>query len=269
MSLFKSLQHLSGNTINSFICRKNSLYLSKILGKPFETNPNMCRGKAVEGAINEWVDGRIKSDAEIPQTALRIYDLEIEPYRLLNPDCPEIQKKRDQVEGCAIAAFNHYFDIYEFSKPTTQCKITARYDGIDIDLIGYLDYYRYQKEVRDCKVVAAGAKSVFAASLEYCVTGAIYHIATGCPVYYDLVVAKKKPDVTSLKMTDEEIKFGLSYGMAAAKAIIELQDCNDPARFFELMCFPDLGSMYNKGEQKEAAERWGIYWPEEKVESEN
>ena len=260
-----TLKHLSGSTINAFIERKHQFFASKIERKPFKTNPNMCRGKAVEEIVNQWVNGReFSSNAELQQEALLQYDKEMLEYVEITPSyIKEEDVIRTTVTDLAALAYNTYrTEIFPIHKPTSQKKIYYRYDGIDMDVVGILDYHIPNKFVRDCKVVAKSAKKL---SQGYCITGAVYKAATGDDMIYDLFVANKKVIHCPLKMTDEEFKFGLSYGAAAAKVLIELRNCEDPVRLSQLWCFPDLDAVWDKTEKKELADRWGIYLP--KVES--
>ncbi len=266
MELF-TLKHLSGSTLNAFIERKHQFFASKIQRKPFKTNPNMCRGKAVEEIVNQWVNGRVfRSNEELAQEAIMQYDKEMLPYVEITPNYTKSADPiRATVVDLAALAYNTYSqELFPITKPTSQRKIFTRYEGVDMDCIGLLDYHIPGSAVRDCKVVSKSSKKL---SQGYCVTGALYRQATGDQMVYDLFVANKKVIHCPVKMTDEEYKFGLSYGAAAAKVLIELNTCEDPVRCAELWCFPDLDAVWDKTEKQELADRWGIYLP--KVEEED
>lgn len=258
-----TLKHLSGSTINAFIERKHQFFASKIKKKPFKTNPNMCRGKAVETIVNQWVSGRIfNSTEELAREVLMQYDKEMLEYVEITPNYDkEKDEIRPTVVDLACLAYNTYKnEVFLINKPASQKKIFHRYDGIDMDVVGVLDYHVPGRFVRDCKVVGKSAKKL---SQAYCITGAIYKAATGDDMIYDLFVANKKVIHCPVKMTDEEYKFGLSYGAAAAKVLIELKNCEDPVRLSELWCFPDLDAVWDKTEKQELASEWGIYLPKE------
>lgn len=236
------LQHFSGSTINSFIERRSGFFRSKVLNVPFRTNPSMARGKAVEEYVNAYFDGE-----------------QVNPLDLFDRECPpQDNEKYHAIRSSVPTLANLALSFYEsefIQHPLKQFKIEVRLPEVNLPIIGFLDYYQFGKQVRDCKVVERNSSSL---SQAYIVTGSLYKLATGCDVYYDLFVNNKKPVHTELKLSDEEYKFGLSYATQACKTLEEIMICEDPDRFFELMCFPNLDEFYDPYEKKDVAEQWGI-----------
>lgn len=265
--LIPNLKHLSGSTINTFIERKYGFYKSKIIKAPFATGPSMARGKAVENCVNKWADGYDYPSIEhLYIIAQAEYEKEVADYKrwYSSPSEADIEKEKkisDSVPALAKLAVETYMDLFDMGRPSTQTPIRTQYEGINFDIIGFLDFYQYNRMVRDCKVLGQTKNQLPQA---YCITGALYKKATNVRVYYDLFIANKEPKHVQIELSEEDYKFGLSYGAAAAKCILELQECKDPVRFFELTCFPNLDEIYDRAERMEACERWGIYLPEDR-----
>lgn len=243
------IPHLSASTVNSFIADRFGFYQSKVKGAPFTGNQYTCRGTAVEGAVNKWLE---TGDDDFELNAEVIFR---EEFKKTGMHILEAEDVLRSIPGLARLAGNFYMQEFESNKATTQHKINVNLDGVNRPIIGYLDFYQSALRVRDSKVVS---KTPSKLSQAYVLQGALYHKATGLPVVFDFFVANVKPVHKALQLTDEEIEFGLSYLTVAAQAIEELEKCECPKRVMEIMSFPNLDAFYNEKDKKKAAEAWGI-----------
>jgi hypothetical protein len=258
------LNHLSPSTITSFISYRHSWYASKVARKPFQPSRNMARGTSVEHAINEWLEDKINPE-DIVHTALNKYDDEISDWITTTKQKYVLadDEVRATIPGLANVAHAHYSSVYnDFRKPVLQHNIELYLPGVTRKLVGKLDYYYPKdKEIRDCKVVASTPPKGNLAQ-NYKIQGSIYRKACDdADVIFDFMINNKTPKQMSIKLTDEDYIFGLSYATVAAKLIEELEICEDPKRVMQIMTFPDLSSMYDIGEMRESAKEWGIFLP--------
>lgn len=250
-----NMSYLSPSTINSFIERRGTWYRQKVEGMKFQPNPNMARGTAVEHAINSWLaTGEFKNLAEV---AINKFDLELVDWikTASNSGKEKYNELRTSIPGLVEVAFKHFEKEFDIRKPISQHKITCKLPGVNREVIGYLDYYRPGFLVNDCKV---SAKTPSGLNQGYIIQGALYKEATGCDIVFDFIIPNKTPVVKSIKMTDDEYIFGLSYAIEAAKVLEELENCSDPKRVMKLMAFPNLSSFFTYEEKKEAASEYGI-----------
>lgn len=244
-----NLPHLSVSTINSWLDNKYSFYQSKVLGKRFVGNAATVRGQAVEESINLWID---HGNEDVRTTSLQVFD---EKISQIEPKINPISYKdvRDSIPGLAELALATYKQKFEGHHYRTQTKITARLEGVEREIIGYLDFYAHM--VRDCKVTS---KTPSKLKQGYVLQGALYRLATGSEVAFDFFVDNKKPSYKEIALSDEEYEFGINYLTKAAKALEELESCDDPKRVMELMSFPNLESFWNYDDKKAAAKSIGI-----------
>lgn len=266
------LKHLSPSTINSFIENKPSFRANKVLGRPFFATPSMCRGKAVEHVINEWIKGKEyipdQLNEHISVVALENYDMELAPFAAefpeYNRDTDEI---RNSVARCAIKAYQVYTeDVFPVERPFTQTKVEVNLPEVTRVLKCYLDFYLHGRKVHDCKVLGRNQSKL---AQGYQIQGAVYRFGTGCPVNFDLIVPQKKEvKHNQHALSDGEYKFGLSYATQAAKAIEALIDEEDPDKVFRLMSFPNLSQVWNPDEKKKLCDEWEIVAPVGLYESE-
>lgn len=255
------MPHLSPSTITGFISRRPGWYASKVNRKPFQANPNMVRGTAVEHAINEWLLGADETD--LVDIAVHKYTEECESWLKVmeGKDTSKFDEIKDSLSGLVNAAFGHFSEKFDdFNRPTQQERIEVHLEGVKRKVVGYLDYRQVkQKVVTDCKCVAKTPNKL---SQDYKIQGSIYRSGTDdSTVVFDFVVANKKPIVKSITLTDEDYAFGLSYAKRAAMLIEELEECTDPRRVMQIMAFPNLDAYWDKGEQREVAKEWGIFLP--------
>lgn len=243
-----NIPHLSASTVNKFITDRYGFYQSKVLGEKFKDNKYTARGKAVEGAINEWIE---TGNDNVSENAVAYFD---KYMREAGIHLMEVQDVRDSVSGLADLAFDFYKEEFSDRPAKTQTKIVGKIDGINRDIVGYLDYLQ-DHVIRDCKVVS---KTPSGLSQSYCIQGAFYKATKGLDVVFDFFVANKKPVMKTIQLSDDDYVFGLSYLTQAAKVIEELEECDNPKRVMELMSFPNLEAMYNQEEKKEAAKKYGI-----------
>lgn len=253
------IPHLSASTINAFITSRYDFYERKVRKVPFVINPFMARGKAVEHAVNELLEGKIEPE-DMVESAMSCYEEEMKPWHDLPDSKKDIEKEsaiRAAIPGLVECAFQHFEPILfdPFNKAVTQKKIEIRLNGVERPVIGYLDYYINGMSVRDCKVAS---RTPSALSQGYVIQGALYQKATGLPVFFDFIVDNKKPVSKSIMLTEEEYSFGISYATRAAQLIEELETCDDPRRVMEIMSFPDLSSMWSEEDRREAKTRWGF-----------
>jgi len=244
------LPHLSASTISSFIGSRFGFYQSKVMNKPFEGNQFTSRGKAVEGAINHWIE--TGDDDDLIKVSLDMYDEELSKSGI---SAIAGQEVRDTIPGLVNLAHKVYAEEFSKNKAVTQHKITGRLEGVKRDIIGYLDFFQPAIAVRDSKVVS---KTPSKLSQAYVIQGAFYRNATGLPVVFDFFIPNKTPVHKAIMLSDDEYLFGISYMTAAAKVIEEIEECSDASRMMELMSFPDLDSMYSAKDKEVAAKAWGI-----------
>ena len=229
--------HLSPSTVNSFITDKTGFYNSKILRAPFSGSHYTCRGTAVEHAINVWLETGVTEN--LSQIAVDKYKEEMIKSGLSLLDQTEIC---DAIPGLVELSYQTYSDQFSDCKNLvqTQRKVEASLEGVDRTVLGYLDFFVMGKAVRDCKTASKTPSSL---SQSYILQGAFYNLATGLPVTFDFFIANKKPVYKGIAMTEDQCAFGISYLTAAAKAIEELETCDNPRRVMQLMTFPDLSNM--------------------------
>ena len=243
------IPHLSASTINSFIGSRYGFYQSKVKGAPFQGNQYTARGTAVEHAVNCWLETGNQDGIAV---ALKKFDEEVARAGLSRM---AVEDERETIPGLVELALNFYGEVFAKNKAITQHKIDVQLDGISRKVVGYLDFYQFELAVRDSKVVS---KTPSKLSQAYVLQGALYRKATGLPVTFDFFIPNKKPVQKSITLSDDEYIFGLSYLTRAAQVIEEIESCESPSRLMELMSFPDLSSMYNEHEKKEAARIWNI-----------
>lgn len=243
------IPHLSASTINSFISSRYGFYQSKVKGAPFSGNAFTARGTAVEHAVNEWIE---KKEGNFIDAALRKFDEEIAKTGLSKI---AVQDERDAIPGLVELALGFYASEFSTHKAITQYKIECQLEGVNRKIIGYLDFFQFGHAVRDSKVVS---KTPSKLSQNYILQGALYRKATGLQVTFDFFIPNKKPVQKSISLSDDDYVFGLSYITRAAQVIEEIEQCDSPARMMELMSFPNLDSMYNDNEKREAARLWNI-----------
>lgn len=249
------LPHLSASTINSFLERRYSWFNQKVRRTPFKTNPAMCRGKAIEAAINEWLNGTVDPE-NLSKYALSVYDSELNDWRCQQKGYkPEEDVVRLSIPAMMEVGFAHFKDLYLIQRPTQQEKVSIQLDGVSRPVVGYMDYHIPTVRVDDCKVVGQSKSKL---PMGYIIQGAVYRKATGVPVMFHFIVDNKKPVVKTLTLTDEEYSFGLRYMTRAAQVIEELEVCEDTRRMLELMSFPNLEVVWDDSEKKELMEQWGI-----------
>lgn len=247
------IPHLSASTINSFIESRYRFFCSKIRRDPFAGSEHTSRGTAVEHAINVWIETGNDNFEFLVKTAEKKFDEELQKSGLSPFTYSDF---RDTIEGLVDVALTHYKETFSRNKAVTQHKIEHYLDGVGLPLIGYLDFYQEGVAVRDSKVSGKSPSSI---KQGYILQGALYRKATGLPVYFDFFIPNKKPVVKTLMLSDDEYVFGLSYLTAAAKALVELESCDDPKRIIELMSFPDLSAMFgNQSDIQKACDTWGI-----------
>jgi hypothetical protein len=251
------IPHLSPSTINSFIERRSAFFDSKVLRAPFTANPAMARGTAVEHGINEW----LRDPSLLPNLAdiaLEKFDQELVKYVKMASQSAldDMASLRLSIPGLVECAYKHFSSIWTFGMPIGQAPVNCKLPGVKRKITGFMDYFRPGKEVIDCKV---SAKSPGKLSQGYCIQGAIYHHFTGMPVEFHFIVANKTPKTEIIRMTEDDIVFGLSYATRAAELLEELEECANPKRVMEIcMGFPNLSSLWNYEEKRDAAKRWGI-----------
>jgi hypothetical protein len=243
------IPHLSASTVNSFIQDRFGFYQSKVLGAPFTGNQYTCRGTAVEGAVNRWIETGCE---KFEDNALAIFH---EEFKKTGMHPLEAEDVLETIPKLARLAGNFYMDEFATTKAVTQHKINVNLEGVKRPIIGYLDFYQPSLRVRDSKVVS---KTPSKLSQPYVLQGALYNLATGLPVVFDFFVPNQKASHKPILLTDEDIEFGISYLTAAAKAIEELEQCDNPKRVMELMSFPNLDAFYNVKDKRKAANAWGI-----------
>jgi hypothetical protein len=248
-----NMNYLSPSTINSFIERRGTWYRQKVEGMKFQPNPNMARGTAVEHAINVWL-----ATGEISvEVALNKFDLELEDWKKTASasGLAKHDEIRATIPGLVLLAHDHYDNEFTIRKPISQHKIECRLKGVSRPILGYLDYFRPQILVNDSKVVS---KTPSGLSQGYIIQGALYKEATGCDVVFDFFIPNKIPVKKSIKLTDDEYIYGISYATQAAKVLEELETCEDPKRVMKLMAFPNLASFFTMEEKAEAAAEYDI-----------
>lgn len=247
-----NIPHLSPSTVNSFITDKTGFYNSKVLRAPFMGSGYTCRGTAVEHAINVWLETGVTEN--LSQIAIDKYKEE-----MIKSGCSLLAdiSIQEAIPGLVELAYQTYLDQFSDCKTLvqTQRKVEANLKGIDRVMLGYLDFFIMGKAVRDCKT---SSKTPSSLSQSYILQGAFYNLATGLPVTFDFFIANKKPVYKGITMTEDQCAFGISYLTAAAKAIEELENCNDPRRVMQLMTFPDLSNMWTDSDRSRAAKEWGI-----------
>lgn len=249
-----NMKHLSASTINSFIERRPSWYDTKVAGKPFEPNPAMARGTAVEHAINEWLV--INESSRLADIAIDKYEKELATYlpNASSKGREDYQKFRDSIPALVECAYEHFSTEFTMNRPIAQAPIEVELDGVKRKVKGYLDYLT-SRMVIDCKV---SSKTPSSLSQGYIIQGALYYKATGLPVQFHFIIDNKTPKSHVIQLTDDDIVFGLSYATRAAEVLEELEECDQPKRIMELMAFPNLAALWNIEEKIEAAKRYGI-----------
>jgi hypothetical protein len=250
-----NMNYLSPSTINSYIERRGTWYRQKVEGMKFQANPNMARGTAVEHAINCWL--ATGDSKEMVMQALAKFDLELKDW--IKTASKSGMDKHDEIRatipGLVEVAYRHYDMEFTARKPITQHKISCNLPGVQREILGYLDYFRPQFLVNDSKVVS---KTPAGLSQGYIIQGSLYKLATGCDVVFDFFIPNKTPVAKSIKLSDDEFIYGLSYATEAAKVLEELETCEDPKRIMKLMAFPNLSSFWTYEEKAEAAAEYGI-----------
>lgn len=251
--------HLSPSTINSFITNRAGFRASKVLRRPFIQTPSMSRGKAVEEIVNRWIEDRgvpFINEEHIGICALEFYDKENAAYMEAFPNFKDPKGIRDSVSRLAVKALEVYKDKCISSKPMTQTKVYTKLEGVERQILGCLDYFWHGQKVEDCKVLQ---KNMSKLSIDYCISGALYRQATGCPVIFSsFVPLKKETSHKEHKLTDEQFKFGISYATAAAKCIEAILVCEDPNEMFRLMSFPNIATIWDRDDQQKVADEWGF-----------
>lgn len=245
-----NLPHLSASTVNKFIEDRFGFYQAKVLRAPFKGNEFTARGKAVEHGVNVWLENPDLGDYLTP--ALELFDKDIEESGLSKFSVGET---RDKIPGLLECALRYYQELFSDQKATTQHSMRHRFDDIELEFLIYLDFFRIGKDVNDCKVVSRTPPKL---SQAYVLQGSLYRAATGLPVGFNFIVDNKTPVAKTMILTDDEYVFGISYLKAAAKAIIELNQCSNPKRVMELMSFPNLDALWSHQDKVVAAKAWGI-----------
>ncbi len=243
------MPHLSASTVNKFIEDRYGFYQSKVIGERFKPNVKMARGTAVEHGVNLFVTG---TNTMLVEMAIGKFDEEVNGIEC---DPQELKEVRDSIPGLLNLAIDHYREAFAFSNPEIQSKISAKLPGVSRELTGYLDYLVPKKVVRDCKVVGVTPSKL---KQGYIIQGSLYKFSTGLDVVFDFFVANKKPVVKSIKLTDNDYAFGLSYLIEACKVIEEIQVCESAQRMMQLMSFPNLEAMWTLSDKKEAANKYNI-----------
>lgn len=246
------IPHFSASTINSFITSRYGFYKSKVARAPFLGSVYTARGTALEFCISQWLELGMEDAALVAgaKFAEECNKAKISPF---DPQRVEIA---EAIEKMAPFVLETYQNICGDKKPTTQFKFETHLDGVQRPIIGYLDFYFEKERVRDTKMVK---QTPSYNKQDYVLQGALYQHATQCPVTFDYFIDTKKTTYKAIDLTDDDFIFGLSYLTAAARALEELEVCEDPRRVMELMAFPDLSAMYNnKRDIDEACEKWGI-----------
>lgn len=254
------MNYHSPSTANSFIERRPSWYASKVLGAPFSANPAMARGTAVEHAINEWLRLGEDSIPNLTEIALSKYDQELVKFLAVagTKGKEDYEGLRASIPKLVEVAFRHFSMKFTFDKPISQGSVDLKIPGLRLKTVGYMDYFQTGKLVTDCKITSKTPSSI---NQGYKIQGAVYNAFTGAPVEFDFVIGLKEPKVVSLRMTDEECAFGMSYYKRTCEVLEELQECSDPKRVMELMCWPNLDAFWNYEEKREAARQHGIALP--------
>jgi hypothetical protein len=252
-----NMRNHSPSTANSFIERRPAWFASKVKGAPFCANPAMARGTAVEHAINEWLrlgDDSIPNLTEIAQAK---FDQELVKFlATAGPKGKEdYTSMRASIPGLVKVAYEHFSMKFTFGKPISQGAVDLKIPGLKLKTTGYMDYFQPGKVVTDCKVTSKTPSSL---SQGYQIQGSVYNRFTGCPVEFDFIVATKDPKVVTIRMTDDECVFGMSYYTRTCEVLEEIQSCPSPKRMMELMCWPDLSAFWNYEEKLQAAKEHGI-----------
>lgn len=246
------IPHLSASTINSFITSRYGFHKSKVQRAPFLGSVYTARGTALEYCISQYLELGMRDAAAV---AVAKYNEECDKAKISKFD-QQRSEIEDAVYRMAPFVLDTYIEICGGKKPTTQYKFEVHLDGVGVPVIGYLDFYFEKERVRDTKMVK---QTPSYNKQDYVLQGALYQHATQCPVTFDYFIDLKKPAYKAIDLTDDDFIFGLSYLTAAAKAIVELESCENPTRVMELMAFPDLSAMFNnKRDIDEACEKWGI-----------
>lgn len=246
------IPHFSASTINSFITSRYGFHKSKVKRAPFLGSVYTARGTSLEFCISQWLELGMEDAALV---AMAKFNEECDKAQISKFDSQR-SEVGDSIERMAPFVLETYQGICGDDKPTTQFKFETHLVGVTRPIIGYLDFYFQKKRVRDTKMVK---QTPAYNKQDYILQGALYQHATQCPVTFDYFIDLKKPAYKAIDLTDDDFIFGLSYLTAAAKALEELESCENPTRVMELMAFPDLSAMFNnKRDIDEACEIWGI-----------
>lgn len=245
------LDHLSPSTVNSFITDRYGFYMRKVKGIPFEGNQYTARGRAVENAINKWLENTLLTEDQIVEIATKGFATEL---ALTGQSEFEAMDVADSIEGLTRLAYRFYSDLFEDKEVSSQKRIDHHIKDVTTKFLGYTDYIS-EGMVRDCKVTS---RSPSALSQSYIIQGSYYRDALKCNVVFDFFVANKKPVQKSIILTDDQYIHGMSYLTRAAQAIEQLFYETDPSEIIRLMSFPDLSAMYNQSERAAAAKEWKI-----------
>lgn len=248
------IDHLSPSHINTFITNRSRWFARYFRDAPYTSNLNVNRGHAVEAGIVEYLTSDHKNITKCIEVGMKKYN-ELLPG--LKDDL-EYRQSIGPLISTAISGTEKQSG-YEFlnlkhGTPQTQAPIKVFLDGCSIPVTGYIDFL-WKKCVYDNKVTKRNPDKL---SQDYIVQGAIYHLATGLPVYFFYEVANKTPSLKEIKLSDENIEFGLKLATQAAKAIEIILDNPINGKLMEAFLFPDPDGGYGGQEQVDLCKFLGL-----------
>lgn len=250
-------QRLSASTINSFLSRRPGWVLGKLFGFRGPSNPNFCRGKAVEDGVNLYVETRKtgRNDDDVIEEAIAHARQRYEDHLLKDQvTTGKIDDIRKHIEPFTRKGIDFLVPGWETSGfPSTQSRIEKPVLGRDF--ICFLDYEE-EARVRDLKCVGRKPSKL---SLDYQVQGSIYKYVTGKPVIFTHVCPS---GVFDIPVTTNEYDFAMGLIGHAIEAIDRIYDLlaeSDQAReMCELMGFPDINALWNGEEIRHQLKSYGI-----------
>lgn len=259
--LLSKPKHLSPSTISSFIERRHEWYMNKVAGvSEFTTSDFLQRGKAIETGLAHLLEGGTMAEA------VRAAIFELHDFQSILPLAQQEKIKQHEKDipyylTCAIEGYSKYgagFNKLEHS----QFKIELKTDACSMPIMGYVDF-KYTGFWTDLKVLA---RKPSALSQGYCIQGVVYHMATGQPGVFTILVKNSPKKGDEYHFYEEHIlkqekpwTYWRDYMLMACSAIEGVYNAayeGNVDKLIKHMSFPNLDSMYSEQDVSAALKYW-------------
>jgi hypothetical protein len=251
--------YFSPSQINSFIERRSQYVANYVMGESWIGNSSFGRGNAIEFGINSIIDGMEVSQAS--EAAWSYYKTYCRTEKLSKNEAAKITEDEIKLSTIEVGQF-YKNELGATSAVKKQEKIVLELPELSRPIIGYTDYIfpdspPFKKgEIRDLKTAA---KTPSKLSDGYKLAGTVYNLATGRQVIFDYVVnLKAGSKVISIPLTQEDIAEYKPLVIAASRAMEDLwsiipeEISEDHMDAFKSLAFPNLYSIWNNDERREA-----------------